>query len=145
MSSNHVKVDSLGNPKDSSYPSQIEDITAAKTLTADDHGKTFMLNAAAGVQVDLPAVADIVSGWSIKAVVKAAFATTDFTIVSATNVIEGHANVNNTLVQAVNENTISFVASAENIGDYVDIVFNGTSFIVSGVGFASGAITFTAP
>lgn len=120
----------------------VETIAAAITLTADDSGKEFILTAAAGAAITLPSP---ISGWNAKFRTGSAFATTNWTIVSATDVIEGYAAVNYATVVAANENTISLVATAETIGDYVEIVSDGTSFLVSGVGNTTGSITFTAP
>ena len=77
--------------------------------------------------------------------VGAVFATTDFTVVSSTDVIQGGAIVNSVFVPAANENTISFVATAESVGDYVDLECDGTNWLASGVGALAGSITFTAP
>jgi hypothetical protein len=121
----------------------VETIAAAKTLTASDSGKYFTLNAAAGAQITLPSVA--IAGFKARFTVGAAFATTNWTIKAATNVIQGSADVNSTLVPGANENTISFVATAETIGDYIEIYSDGTNFYAYGIGAAAGAITFTAP
>lgn len=120
----------------------IKTIAAATTLTDADSGKVLILNAAAGKVVTLPSVA--VAGFNVKVIVGAAFATTNFTVVAPTAKIQGGAIVNSVLVPAADENTISFVASAETIGDYVNIVSDGTNFYVDGVGAAAGSITFTA-
>jgi hypothetical protein len=145
MGSRHLKVDELGNPKETEFPKNVETVSAAKSLTADDNGKIFSLDAAAGAEVSLPAVAAIESGWAAKFYIGSDFATTDWTVVSATNVIQGHALVAGAHVAASDENTISFVASAESIGDFVEVYFDGTNFIAFGSGVTSGAITFTAP
>lgn len=118
------------------------DITAARTLTVEESGTCFSLNAAAGVEILLPAVA---KGLNYKFAIKAAFATTNFTIVSTTNVIQGGAIVNSVNVPAVNENTISFVATAETIGDWISVWSDDTNWYASGVGAAAGSITYTAP
>lgn len=121
----------------------VEVVAAAKTLTTEDSGKVFSLQGATdGAAITLPAVS---SGLCYKFVVGAAFATTDWTIVSATDVIEGNATVDGAAVPASNENTISFVASAESVGDYVELSSDGTSWFVSGAGVTAGSITFTAP
>jgi len=119
-----------------------ETISTATTLTASDSGKLFTLSAAAGVAITLPAVT--VDGFYARFTVGAAFATTNFTIVSTTNVIQGSADVNSTLVPGANENTISFVATAETVGDYIDIYSDGTNFYAYGIAAAAGGITFTA-
>lgn len=117
-------------------------IAVATTLTDSDSGKVLILNATTGKVVTLPSVA--VDGFNIKVVVGAAFATTNFTVVAPTNKIQGGAIVNSVFVAAADENTISFVASAETLGDYVNIFSDGTNFYVDGVGAAAGSITFTA-
>ena len=121
-----------------------ETIGAARTLTAKDSGKVFQLitSGTDGAAISLPAPED---GLNFTFVVGAAFATTDWTIVSATNVTEGNVLVAGAHVAGVNENTVSFVASAESIGDYVQYISDGTSWFVSGSGVTTGSITFTAP
>ncbi len=117
-------------------------VSLAKTLTSSDSGGMFVLNATAGKVLTLPSVA--VDGFNCKVIVGAAFATTNFTVVSPTAKIQGGAIVNSVFVPAVDENTISFVASAESVGDYIEIVSDGTNYYVSGVGALAGSVTFTA-
>jgi hypothetical protein len=117
---------------------------AAGALTAADSGKIIVLDSAEGVEITLPAVA-VAAGLIYRFLTGLAFETTAYTIVAATNVIQGGAIVNSVFVPAVNENTISFVDTAEALGDYVEIVSDGTNWYVSGVGAGAGSITFTAP
>lgn len=98
------------------------------------------MSAAAGVAITLPSVA--VDGFYAKFITGSAFATTAFTVVAPTAVIQGGAIVNSVFVPAANETTITFAASAETVGDYIEIVSDGTNFYVNGVGAAAGAITF---
>ena len=121
----------------------VEAVTGATTLTAEDSGKVLILKAAAGAQITLPAVATS-AGLRFKFIVGLAFATTNWTVKAATNVIEGGIDVNSSNVPAVNENTISFVASAESVGDFIDLVCDGTNWYVSGNATTTGAITATA-
>jgi len=121
----------------------VETVAVATTLTAEDSGKVFILKAAAGAQITLPAVATS-AGLRFKFIVGLAFATTDWTVKSATNVIEGSVLVNGAHVAGVDENTISFVASAESIGDFAELVCDGTNWYVNGSGVSAGAITLTA-
>jgi hypothetical protein len=118
-----------------------EQVTAAKTLTANDSGKTLVLYAAVGAQITLPAVA---AGLKFKFVVGLAFATTSWTVVAASAVIQGTVIVNGASVLGADEDIITFVNSAENPGDWVEIESDGTNWYVTGVGSASGAITLTA-
>jgi hypothetical protein len=121
----------------------VEAVTGATTLTAEDSGKVFILKAAAGAQITLPAVATS-AGLRFKFIVGQLFATTDWTVKAATNVIEGSVLVNGAHVAGVDENTISFVASAESIGDFAELVCDGTNWYVNGSGVSAGAITLTA-
>jgi hypothetical protein len=121
----------------------VEAITGATTLTAEDSGKVLILKASAGAQITLPAVATS-AGLRFKFIVGLAFATTDWTIKAATNVIEGSVLVNGAHVAGVDENTISFVASAESIGDFAELVCDGTNWYVNGSGVSAGSITLTA-
>lgn len=120
-----------------------EVLTGATTLTAEDSGKVFLLKASAGAQITLPAVATS-NGFRFKFIVGQLFATTDWTVKAASNVIEGSVLVNGAHVAGVNENTISFVASAEAVGDFVELVSDGANWYVNGSGVAAGSITLTA-
>ena len=117
-------------------------ITEATALRVEDSGSEFILSAAAGAAITLPSV---LSSWKFKFRVGLAFDTTDWTIVSATNVIQGYASVNYATIAAEDENTISFVATAETVGDWVEVVCDGTSIHAYGSGNSAGSITFTAP
>ena len=119
-------------------------VTAATTLTIDDSGKLFSLQAAAGAQITLPAVATS-AGFKAKFVVGLAFATTAWTIKAATNKIQGGAIVNSTFVPGADENTITFAHAAETLGDFIELECDGTNWYANGVATAVGGITFTAP
>jgi hypothetical protein len=118
-----------------------EILTAATVLTAADSGKTFILGASTGKAITLPA---LVAGLKYKFIVGLAFATSNWTVVAATAVIQGSVIVNSTHVAGSNENTISFVASAENLGDWAELECDGTNWYVNGSGVAAGSITLTA-
>ena len=120
----------------------IEILTAAKTLTGADSDKTFILGAAVGYAITLPAVA--MKGWRAKFITGLAFATTNWTIVAATKVIQGSVIVNSTDVPGSNEDTVTFVDSAESLGDWVELVSDGTNWYISGLGHTTGSITLTA-
>jgi hypothetical protein len=121
----------------------VETVAVATTLTAKDSGKVFILKAAAGAQITLPAVATS-AGLRFKFIVGQLFATTDWTVKALSNAIEGSVLVNGAHVAGVDENTISFVASAESIGDFAELVCDGTNWYVNGSGVTAGAITLTA-
>jgi hypothetical protein len=121
----------------------VETVAVATTLTAKDSGKVFILKAAAGAQITLPAVATS-AGLRFKFIVGQLFATTDWTVKALSNAIEGSVLVNGAHVAGVDENTISFVASAESIGDFAELVCDGTNWYVNGSGVSAGSITLTA-
>lgn len=118
----------------------IQTLSGATVLSDADSGKIFKLSAAAGAQVTLPAPKN---GVEIAFFVGALFATTNWTIRSTASVIQGAVDVNSTLVLAANENTISFVATAETIGDSVSLKSDGVNWYVSGDGALAGSITLT--
>ena len=117
-------------------------ISSAITLSAADSGKLFSLNAAAGAQISLPAVASS-AGLNFRFQVQALFATTAWTIVAATAVIQGGAIVNSVNVASANRNTITFATAADTIGDFVQLNCDGVNWYVSGVGHTAASITFT--
>ena len=120
----------------------VETLTGATTLTAEDSSKSFILNAAAGAQITLPAVATS-AGFKYRFTVGALFATTAWTVKAATAVINGGAIVNSVFVASANRNTITFAHAADTIGDFVELECDGTNWYVSGNGASAGAITFT--
>ena len=121
----------------------VETLTAATTLTAEDSGKSFSLNAAAGAQITLPAVATS-AGFRYRFTVAALFATTAWTIKAATSKIQGGVIVNSVNVPGADENTITFAHAADTIGDFVELNCDGTNWYVFGLGTTAGAITLTA-
>lgn len=120
-------------------------ITGATTLTSADSGKVCILDAAAGATVTLPALAD---GVHFKFVVGATFATTNWIVASAEgDNITGNIIVNGAAVPAAAEDQINFVATAETVGDFVEIIADSgnSQWIVWGIGNSAGAITATDP
>lgn len=141
METGAYKTSKEGQLSSLSTAENIVDVTAAKTLTKYESGQIQILKAAAGAAITLPAVVD---KWNFRFVTGLAFATTAWTITAPAQVIQGGAIVNSTFVPAANENVITFVATAETLGDYVDVFSDGTNIYVNGVATAAGAITFTA-
>jgi hypothetical protein len=123
--------------------SNTEVVAAAKTLTAADSGKTFLLQAAAGAAITLPLPA---AGLNYKFIVGQAFATTAWTVVTSAsaNIIQGTVTVNGASVLGADEDTITFAHAAENVGDWASVISDGTDWYVSGLGSAASSITLTA-
>lgn len=119
----------------------IKEISADTTLTAADSGKVIMLDAI-GEVVTLPSP---LSGLNFKFIVSTTVATSDWTIVSATNVIYGSAQVAGAVVAADAENTITLVVAKALPGDWVSLVSDGTNWYVEGSVVTALGLTFTAP
>lgn len=119
----------------------VETLAAAATLTAADSGKTYILSAAEGKTITLPALK---SGVHFKFVVGAAFATSNWVVASAEGSnVQGVLIVNGASVDAADEDQINFVATAETVGDHIELICDGTDWYVSGVGSQAGGITAT--
>lgn len=119
----------------------IKTITGATTLTAADNGKVCVLNAAAGAAVTLPALA---AGLHFKFITGAVFTTTPWVITSAEgDNIEGSLIVAGAVVDVDAADVINFVESAENIGDFVELVCDGTYWHAFGNALTTGALTAT--
>jgi len=127
---------------------KIATISAARTIDADETGTVFILDAAAGATVTLPALAD---GLRYKFVVGAAFATSNWVVASS----EGD-NINGIIsdmgstvagVPAAGEDQINFVNSAETVGDWIELIADegNSQWLVSGACTANGGITATDP
>lgn len=126
---------------------QTADLTAASTLTAADSGKILFLNAATEFATTLPSPA---AGLYFKFIVKAAPSGASYTVVTA-----GSANI---LIGGINElevdtgddgpydnngDTITFVDGVAVVGDWVELVSDGTSWYLTGQANADGGITVT--
>jgi hypothetical protein len=120
---------------------EVQTLAAAATLTAADSGTTYILKAAEGKTITLPALK---SGINFKFIVGSAFDTTDWIIDSAEgDNIEGLLIVDGDAVVAAGEDQINFVNSAETVGDHVELICDGTNWYVTGAGNADGSITVT--
>jgi hypothetical protein len=122
--------------------SSVLDVTGATTLTTADNGKLISLNAAAGAAITLPAVTN--TGFKCKFVVSTVFATTDWVISSVEgDNIEGALNIADTLTTVDAADSFTFELGAENIGDFVEIISDGTSWLVNGVGLNASSLSST--
>ena len=126
----------------------VEKIVAATTLTAEDSGKVLILDATDGATITLPAIK---AGMRFKFVVGSTFANTNWIVDSA----EGD-NINGIIsdmgstvagVPAAGEDQINFVASAETVGDWIELIADdyNSQWFVSGACSANGGITATDP
>lgn len=128
----------------------VNTIAAATTLTAADVG-IHVLDAAGGATITLPSLPTDGKELYFKFIVGAAFASTNWVIDSAEgdNINGGIVDIGSTpaAVVASGEDQINFVASAETIGDWVELISDAgnSQWIVNGVCFANGGITATDP
>lgn len=124
-----------------------ETVAATNVITAAECGKDFYLSHATEFASTLPALSTVSAGCRMRFIVAAAPVGADYTVVtgnSLENQIFGQVVVNNATVAGADEDTITFAASAALKGDWAEVVSDGTSWYVSGLGVGAGAITLTA-
>jgi len=122
--------------------SSVVAITAGKTLTSADNGKTFILSDAASGDITLPAVASS-AGFKIKVICGFAITSASAVISAEGDNMEGAMMVASTVVDVDNVDQINFVQTAENIGDWVTVTGDGTYWYVDGRALTTGALTTT--
>ena len=122
----------------------IVSLTAAKTLTAADSGKTFILEAAAGVAITLPSAA---YGLKYKFMNGEITTTSVGHIISATagdgDNIKGVVTTNGALNATTGCDVITFTSTVALAGDYCEIESDGVNWYVSGTGSAATSIAFS--
>lgn len=121
----------------------VSSVTAGVTLTSADNGKTVFLADAASGNVTLPAVT--ITGFSVKVICAFAITTSSAVISAEGDNITGTLVVNGATVLAEVEDQINFILNLAEVGDYINIVSDGTQWIVNGIGGAAGSITATDP
>ena len=118
-----------------------QQLSADTTLTPADSGKTFFLDAV-GEAITLPAPS---AGCKFKFICDTTTATSDWTIVSSTDVIYGSAQVAGAVIAASAENTITLVVAKFLPGDWVTLESDGTKWYVEASVVTTVGLTFTAP
>ena len=118
-----------------------ETVAAANVITASETGKTFFLALAGGFASTLPAPA---AGLKFRFIVSVS-PTTAYTIVTngSANIIKGGTiEIAGTASPYINNgDLITFVANTAVVGDWVELVSDGTSWFLSGMSSADGGIT----
>lgn len=115
-----------------------ESVTAAKTLTASDAGKHFLLPAT-GKAITLPAP---IAGVNFKFICAATTAGTNWTITGGNSLIFGSAQVAGAVVAADAETTITLVIAKFLKGDWVSLESDGTNWYVEGSVVTTAGCTF---
>ena len=120
-------------------------VSAAKTVTVGESGTTFILDAAVGYAVTLPAIAD---GLVYDFVVGSAFDTSDWVISSSEgDNINGILVVNGASVPAAGEDNVTFELAAESVGDWVRFVADAgnSQWIVTGIANSAASLSANDP
>ncbi len=120
-------------------------VSAAKTVKASESGTHFILDAAAGAAITLPALE---TGLIYKFTVGAAFATSDWVISSSEgDNISGILVVNGASVPAAAEDNITFELAAESVGDTITLVSDSANsqWVVSGIANSAASLTANDP
>jgi len=125
----------------------VADLTAASTLSSAYSGYTLFLNSTTEFATTLPSPA---AGLNYKFVVKAAPSGASYTVVTG-----GSANI---IIGGINElevdtgddgpydadgDTITFADGVAVVGDWVELISDGTSWYLTGQANADGGITVT--
>ena len=124
----------------------VETVTATNVITATECGKTFILNSATEFVSTLPTPT---AGCPFRFIVGAAPSSASYTVVTSgsANVIHGQiASAEDgagSVSTTASADTITFVDSKAIVGDYVDIISDGTSWFVSGLCNVQDGITTT--
>jgi hypothetical protein len=120
----------------------IENVTAGKTCNAGlDNGKTFILADADPGTITLPAVTN--TGFHCRVICGFAITSNGVLASAEGDNMEGAVMVASTVVAVDAADQINFVATAENIGDEVEVISDGTYWHVRGSALTTGGLTAT--
>lgn len=115
----------------------IVDITGAKTVTIEESGTVFNLNAATGYSVTLPALSAATRGVNYKFFIGQATETNPWIITSTTAKINGALLEAGLVLTVANQLTIDILVATDVLGDWVSVFSDGTNWMVDGVGSAN--------
>ena len=115
-------------------------ITIGETYTMADSGKTIKVSGTGGT-VTLPAPTE---GFNIKFVTTGGLTSANTVIAGGTaDVMEGSIIVAGAVVDVDAADQLNFVHTADNLGDFVEIISDGSNYFVFGNALESGGITAT--
>ena len=112
----------------------IDKLTGAYTVLATDTGKDFILNATGGGAITLPSVANMGEGWNCRFTVGTAF-TTNWTIGAPASTLQGGVNElanTSTGLVIINGTTLTLVYTSGTVGDFYELMCDGTKIYVTG-------------
>lgn len=128
-------------------PAASETVAATNVITAAESGTTFFLSSATEFVSTLPAPA---AGLNYKFIIAAAPSGASYTVVTnaSANIIIG--GVNELEVDTADDgpyiadgDTVTFVDGVSVVGDWVEVISDGTSWFLTGQANADGGITLT--
>jgi hypothetical protein len=121
-----------------------KELTAASTLTHDDNGGVFFLNASTEFATTLPSP---FLGARFTFIVKAAPSGASYTVVtgSSANIIKGLQNsvAGDAGDNSTADDTITFVDGQSVAGDKVELYSDGTSWFAYAISKVAAGVTFT--
>lgn len=114
-------------------------LTVTTTLAVTDSGETFLISGGSSVWT-LPTTTGLTAGTNYMFRVGGDLTTTSTIVVSnGVNLIEGLLEVANAVVDCAAEDTITIGAGLENIGDYVELIWSGTYWLLGESSFLTTA------
>jgi len=126
----------------------VEEVTGAKTLTANDCGKHLLINASASANytITLPTVADAGEGWNVTCLLQTSGTIAkQVTISKASGDSSGVIKLRQVITEstaggeAAARSTVIFAAADLTVGDRVEIVAGTENYYANA--FVSGALT----
>jgi len=106
----------------------VEPLTGDKTLTTEDSGKVFIISQAAADDITIPAVTE--SGWNAKFILGTA-GSNDVDIIGGTaDKMVGLEMADTNTAIAADSDKVTFVASNAGVGDFVEVVSDGSNYYV---------------
>lgn len=110
----------------------------AYTITAAQNGTTFLLSGTGGT-INLPSVTDN-SGLEYTFIINGAFST-DYVITAQTAVLNGTIMEAGVVQLVAADTTITIEDGVEVIGDYINVICDGTSWFVKGSTSTAASVT----
>ena len=123
----------------------VQSLVADYQALAGDTGSVFAINIASGMTLTLPAISDALDGWNCKFIVGTAFDTSNWAVTATAAVMKGGINeqeidTSDDQPFTTGGTSIDFVHSLETIGDYVDLMCDGTTIFFRGQAKLDGGI-----
>ena len=127
----------------------VHSLTADYQALATDSGKKFVFNAAAGLTLTLPSVADAQEGWNCSVYIGTNISSNTGVITEKTasdtdviiaQIVELEVDTSDDGPSSVGCTTITFANALDTIGDNVHIFCDGSKYYVTGTTKLDGAI-----